>query len=350
MIRRWVAGALKSSIAHLLYWLGVLQLWQRTALRGKAVVLMYHRVLTHDERGKTGSHPSIVVDCEAFSEQMATLKQRFKVLSLEEFSSRMENGIPFEDGSCLVTFDDGWRDNYMHALPILRQYGIPAVVFLPVNFIGTRRLFWQEYLTHLTVRAVMRVRQEPSQRGRLGELFAPLGLASVFDLRDRDPRPAIMDLVRRHKNLSPSLINATLANVAEELGVQGEEYAGLDSFLDWEQVLSMTREGIVFGGHGAEHRILTFVSLDEAWEEIGTAKQVIGDHLRASVRTFSYPNGNYSQDVAELVKKAGYQLAFTTKPGFVSCEDDCFTIRRIGIHQGLKASRPLFLARIMGLF
>ena len=349
-VGEWIKFAIKFSVAHVLYGVGLLQLWQRIVLRKRAVVLMYHRVLARDERAGTGSHPGIVVGCEAFAEQMALLKRRFKVLSVEEFANRMERKIPFDDASCVITFDDGWRDNFSHALPILQRYELPAVVYLPVNFIGGRRLFWQEHLTHLTLQAVRQVRSEPGCRERLRKLLAPACLDSMLDCPDHDPRPAIMQAVRQQKSLATSVIETTIASFAGELGVRGDGDESLDGFLDWAQVKSMAGQGIAFGGHGADHRILTFVSASEAWDEIRTAKEVLDGRLPENVPTFSYPNGNWSPDVAKFVEAAGYRLAFTTEPGFVSCEDDRFTIRRINIHEGLMNSRPLFLARIVGLF
>lgn len=119
---------------------------------------------------------------------------------------------------------------------------------------------------------------------------------------------------------------------------------------DFVQVSSMTQQGIAFGGDSAEHRILTYVPMDEANNEIRMAKEVLDSRLPMRVQTFSYPNGNWSPEVAKLVEDAGYRLAFTTEPGYVSCDDDHFAIRRINIHDGLMDSKPMFLARIVGLF
>lgn len=346
----WVKYAIKFVVSHALYAVGLLQIWQRIVLRRQAVVLMYHRVLTSEERGQTNSHPGIVVDRETFARHMEILTRHFAVLSIEEFADRMEHHIPFDDSSCLITFDDGWRDNFTHALPILQRYSLPALVFLPVNFIGGRRLFWQEHLTHLTFQAVMQVRRDPRQCERFRKPLSAVRLDSVLDLSDHDPRPAIMEAVRRQKGLAASVIETTLAILTDELGVRVEESEGLDGFLDWEQVESMSRQRIAFGGHGAEHRLLTLVSANEARDEIRTAKNVIDGRLQESVPTFSYPNGNYSPDVVNLVKESGCRIAFTTRPGFVKCDDDRFTVRRINIHEDMTNSTPMFLARIVGLF
>jgi peptidoglycan/xylan/chitin deacetylase (PgdA/CDA1 family) len=345
-----IKSTIKVVAAHTLYLMGVLQVWQRIALRRKAVVLMYHRVLTPDERAMTGSHPGIVVDREDFAAQMAMLKERFRVLSIKEFTDRMERKVPFEDASCLITFDDGWRDNYSHALPILRHHGIPAVIFLPVNFIGGGRLFWQELLTHLTLRAVTQARQSPECRERLSRLLATVGLESTLEAAESDLRVTVVEAVRRQKHVPPTVINSTLTGLAEELGVRWEEYQEADGFLDWGQVSTMAQQGVTFGGHGAEHRILTFVSPSEAQEEIQTAKAVLDSRLSVPAQAFSYPNGNWSPEVAKLVEESGYRVAFTTDPGYVSCDDDRFSIRRVNIHDGLMGSRPMFLARIVGLF
>src|SRR5688572_8924764 len=109
---------LKSVVADALYYTGLLRLWQSIVLRRKAVVLMYHRVLTGDERSRCGSHPGIVVDRETFALQMDVLKRQFVVLSLDEFTDRVERRQPFPPSSCLITFDDGWRDTFTNALPI----------------------------------------------------------------------------------------------------------------------------------------------------------------------------------------------------------------------------------------
>lgn len=340
----------KLAVSHVLYAVGVLQLWQIIVLRRKAVVLMYHRVLTGEERTRTGSHPGIVVDRETFARQMALLKRRFVVLPIDEFARRMEGLIPFEDSSCLITFDDGWSDNYTHAMPILQRDRLPAVVFLPVNFIGGRRIFWQEQLTHLVYQAVIEMRNEPRRREQFRESLAAVRLDSLLDLRDQDPRPAIMEAVRQQKGLALSVIDETMAALANVLGIRVDEIEGTDGFLDWEQVASMSRQGIAFGGHGAEHRILTLVSTNEARNEIRKAKDVIGSHLQERVLTFSYPNGNWDPGVVNLVKESGYRIAFTTQPGHVGCEDDRFTVRRVNISEDVTSSTPMFMARIVGLF
>ncbi len=347
--RQRVTFGLKVAFAYGLYFSGVLRLWQRMVMRRKAVVLMYHRVLTADEQARTASHPALVVDRQTFAMHMSVLKRHFSVLSVEQFAECMERRIPFPDSTCVITFDDGWRDNFTNALPILKEHGLPALVFLPVNYVGQRRLFWQEALTHLLLRAIDESRRAPERRQMLARLLAPVGLEGVLELPDSDPRPAVVsriDVLKRHDRAS---VCALLDAIATALGVRLADLTGVDSFIDWSEADVMSRQGIQFGGHGAEHLLLTQVSDEAAEQEIRAAKTVIDEKLNERVLTFSYPNGYLTPAIAAKVRACGYRLAFITKRGFVSCDDDPFTVKRLNVHESVTRSTPMFLARVVGI-
>ena len=170
----------KACIAQLLFTLGVLDLLRSRRLRGRAVVLMYHRVLSTEARARSASHPGYLISDATFARQMAFLKTHFTVLTEQQFVEHLDTGRPFPDSSCLITFDDGWQDNLTHAWPVLRALRLPAVIYLPVNFIGTTRLFWREALTHVLLEAVRRVRAEGSVSGDLRALLRAHALDHVL--------------------------------------------------------------------------------------------------------------------------------------------------------------------------
>jgi peptidoglycan/xylan/chitin deacetylase (PgdA/CDA1 family) len=350
MTRQRLAFGLKLVAAHVLFYSGILPLWQRIAMRRKAVVLMYHRVLTRDEQRRTASHPALVVDRDTFARQMAFLKRRFNVISAHELADRMARGIPLPDRACVITFDDGWRDNFTNALPILRAHRLPALIFLPVNYIGRQRLFWQEALTHLLERAVAEVHREPAARPRLDAILGPRGLSHVLDADRDDPRAAVLQAVGAQKPLTRVETEALVETLARELGIRMETLAEIDGFIGWTEVQAMAREGISFGGHGVDHLLLTQVSGEEADTEIRVSKQVIEERLQEPVLTFSYPNGYLTPEIAGKVKKFGYRLGFITRRGFVSTSDDPFTVRRLNVHEAAAKTTPMFLARVVGLW
>lgn len=341
---------MKVLAAFVLYYTGLLLLWQRWLMRRRAVVLMYHRVLSNEQRAVTASHPAIIVGRATFARQMAALNRHFTVLSVEQMAEHLERKVPFPDRSAVITFDDGWRDNYTNALPILRDQQLPALVFLPAGYIGTRRLFWQEALGHLLAQVVTAAGTDPMARARLTPLLAPVGLAHLLEIRDGDPRPAVIAAVGSQKPRSRADIDRLIESLAAELGVNLDELARIDGFMDWAEVDAMGRHGVSFGGHGVNHLLLTQVSDEEADREIRGSREVLDDRFAGTVPTFSYPNGYVTSELVNKVKAAGFKLAFITRRGFVSAEDDPLTLRRLNIHETVTDSTPMFLARIVGLF
>lgn len=340
----------KLTVAHTLYGLGLLRLWQRLVLRRRAVVLMYHRVLTPAEQAASGSHPALVVDPDTFNRQMDVLKRWFRVLSVAELADHMERGVPLPDCSCVITSDDGWIDNFHHMLPILRAHGLPALVFLPVNYIGTRRLFWQEALTHLLLRAVQLVRHDPARRPSLARVLDPAGLGEVLDVTDGDPRPAILARLGAQKERGRAAVTSLLEALASALDVPLEGLSEVDGFINWTQADEMARQGVTFGGHGAEHLLLTQVEPGDIEHELGTARDVLARRFPAMPLTYSYPNGYYTADVVDRTRAAGYRLGFITRRGFVRHDDPPLEVKRLNIHQPATRTTPLFLARVLGLW
>jgi peptidoglycan/xylan/chitin deacetylase (PgdA/CDA1 family) len=227
---------------------------------------------------------------------------------------------------------------------------VPAVMFLPVNFIGHRRLFTREALTHLLVRAVAVSRKAPDRREALRVHLAPLGLERVLDITDENPLRAVLLAVGSHRYASGPTFEALVAALSVELGVSGAELSDLDTFIDWTQVELLERNGFAFGGHGAEHCVLTQVSPSIARCEVESSKRVLEARLAHSVQAFAYPNGGWNADIAQTVKAAGYRLAFTIESGHVSCDDDHFALRRVNMHEGMTRSTPMFMARLAGIF
>jgi peptidoglycan/xylan/chitin deacetylase (PgdA/CDA1 family) len=348
--RERISYAARMAISHALYYSGVLHLLLRLGLRQKTVVLAYHRVLTPEQRRRTASQMGMVVEDGTFARQVALLARLFTVLTLDEFADHLTRRRPFPDRCCLITFDDGWIDNLENALPVLRAHRLSAVMFLPVNFIGRRRLFTREALTHLLVRAVAVCRKEPGRRATFQAHLASVGLERVLDIDDENPLPAVLMIVGAHRNASGPAFETLVAALCTELGVSEAQLSDLDTFVDWDHVGLLARNGFAFGGHGAEHRVLTQVSPAMARCEVESSKNLLDGRLSQPVQAFAYPNGGWNTDIAHMVRAAGYRLAFTIDAGHVSCHDDHFALRRINMHEGMTRSTPMFMARLAGIF
>jgi peptidoglycan/xylan/chitin deacetylase (PgdA/CDA1 family) len=327
-------------LASVLYRTGILGFLASRRLRRRAVVLMYHRVLPPAEIASSPSHPGIIVSTESFNEQMAWLSTKFRCLDLQSFTERLTGDQPFEDRSCLVTFDDGWKDNFAHAYPVLQSHAVPATIFLAAGFIGGRQRFWQERLAGL-IRAACR-------HGALsGELEKLLGRCLKAD--DSDLHEEISRVISGLKQQPAEAVEKLTAQLSEMLEEGKAEEDGDAHFLSWEEVRAMAAGGIDFGAHGLSHTILTGPETDVGMELI-ESKRLVEQETGRQVTVFCYPNGDYDDTIARQVRESGYRAAFSTEPGFVAGGDDAYAVKRINIHEHMTRTIPLFLARIVGLW
>lgn len=340
--------AAKVAVAHTLYSVGLLQLWLRRVSRQRAIVLMYHRVLTAAEWQVTGSHPAMAVTTETFARHMAIVRQRLVPLTLEDFAARMRSRRPFPDRACLITFDDGWRDTLSNAAPILRKWQLPSVVFLPVSFIGSRRLFTREAFAHLVMLAREHIQRQPERGPAIRALLSRVELDRLLDLSEPGVRAAVIE------SAGAAPMTAAFDQLVRELGgalgVRVEQLETPDAFMDWDEIGRLAENGMSVGGHGTEHRPLASLPPEMADLEIRTCREVLAQRVPPTLWSFSYPNGSYNDAVTRMVRDSGYELAFTTHGGVVRSDDDPLHIRRINIQENMTQSAPMFLARLVGLF
>jgi peptidoglycan/xylan/chitin deacetylase (PgdA/CDA1 family) len=338
--------AARWGIAQALYWTGALHVWKRMALRGRAVVLTYHRVLDDDGLAATWSHPAIVVREATFARHMRLLKRHFDVMTLDRFAERLDQGATFPRPACLVTFDDGWIDTFATAGPILEREVVPAVVFLPTEFIGGTRTFWQERLGALLHATWDAARRDAALAAAVAPVLERHGLAGLLAVPADAVRSRVRDLVQARKAEDSRTGGSPIAELEAALGSRAPGL-GADAFMTWDQARNMAARGVVFGGHGVTHRFLTTLTPEELEHEVGGAKAVLDRELGRS-DAFCYPNGNWNPAVAEAVERHRYRLAFSTRRGHVGPGENRYAIRRLNVHEDMSASPALFLARVVG--
>jgi hypothetical protein len=172
----------------------------------------------------------------------------------------------------------------------------------------------------------------------------------VLGITDEQPLPAVVRAVEGQRFASGPEFEALLEALSAVLGITHSELPALDTFVDWTQVHEMGKTDLSFGGHGAEHHVLTRVPREVAVAEVNASRSELDTRLRHSAFAFAYPGGGWNMDILEMVRAAGYRLAFTIDPGFVDGNDDPLALRRINIHEDMTDTAPMFLARLTGLF
>jgi peptidoglycan/xylan/chitin deacetylase (PgdA/CDA1 family) len=333
---------IRRGLAAILYYSGMLWLLAEFRLRGKAAVLMYHRVLPPD--ADTFSHYGIVISPDAFARQMQFLKRHFRLLTPEQFGSEL-TGSGFGRRRCLVTFDDGWQDNHRHALPVLKKHKIPAVIFVATAFVGTTNTFWQERLTRLLFVA--------SRSTSVGEDV--LRELNALDSRSMDAAAAeyrlrnlVTSLKQREPKIKERLIERLEAD-AKRVGRNASD-PGEDRFLSWGEVRNLRDSGLVtVGSHAHTHTPLPTLGYAGAKIELARAQRELRDHGIPPTSICAYPNGNVDDAVAAAARDAGITLGFATGHGRVSNGDDPLRLRRINVHGRSSSTRAEFLCLILGV-
>jgi peptidoglycan/xylan/chitin deacetylase (PgdA/CDA1 family) len=289
----------------------------------------------------------------SFEQQIRYLRRNYTVLSLRELLDGWERRSLSADGRyCVLTFDDGWEDTYTRAFPILRQYRIPATIFLATAYIGTTRWFWTDRLSYLAWQA-SRVQVSPGQGREIKAAFSSLADAlPTWTLRmfdgSREQFAGCLDvLIETLKALPEDRIDAFLDRLARPLEIRIPKRR---VFLSWDEVSEMSRHGATFGSHSCTHPILTRLPLSTLDRELCDSYASLQARPIASIPVFCYPNGNHSETVRARVKDAGYVAAVSVDRGLEARQPlDLFAIRRLGIHQDVARTPALFSLHLSGL-
>jgi peptidoglycan/xylan/chitin deacetylase (PgdA/CDA1 family) len=118
--------------------------------------------------------------------------------------------------------------------------------------------------------------------------------------------------------------------------------------LNWQEVNRMVKSGLIsFGSHTAEHEILDQVSIQMAGSDISRSKKDIEQRIGDSIASFAYPNGNYNNNILKVIEDSGFKSAVTTKKGFISSRTSLLEIPRVGVHEDISNTIPMFWGRII---
>jgi peptidoglycan/xylan/chitin deacetylase (PgdA/CDA1 family) len=290
----------------------------------------------------------MTVSLRNFDKQMQYLSKHYKVLPLTELLNLIKSGKDLNDHYCAITFDDGWRDNYTNAYPILRKYGLPATIFLTTNFLNGQQWFWEErvkyLLTHVYCAFKTSVPPE-TEYDVLRSFLTKYGVHELLSLNSDKLPPYLTKIVKKLRAETPSDIDQFCREL--ETITQHRYFSEPRRFLDWDEVREMLQNNIEFGAHSKSHINFELCTADDAFSEINHSKQVVEQQTGRSISIFAYPYGKNNTDIVSMVKNAGFDYAFTTIPGLVSHDDDLLRIPRIDIHNDQSPTRAFFACRIL---
>ncbi len=311
--------------------------------RNRLLILMYHRVLPVNDERMHDEEPGMVVTPETFALHLQVLQQHFDIVHLADWLRRHEQGSALPQRACVITFDDGWLDNYQFAFPLLKQYQLPATIFLVSDMVGTKRNFWPERLAEL-------LRITATQHSELWDTPAYRWLRDVdtnYDFGHKPPtHHQLFEIFNQAKRYSDEELHM---RIDEMLSSSQKLPASSAAVLSWEQVAEMSDSGLLeFGSHTCDHiRLNDTVKQDIIKHQIIASKTTISEATNKTVNTFCYPNGDFNSSALEIVRKY-YAGAVTTNNGWNSLKSDVHVLNRVGIHEDISTNETAFLARLSG--
>ncbi|MES2537639.1 MAG: polysaccharide deacetylase family protein [Pseudomonadota bacterium] len=246
---------------------------------------------------------------------MKLLADSFNVLPLHDAVRALaEDNLP--PRAVCITFDDGYRSIHDFALPILKEFGLPATVFVTTGYISKSNM-WNDRILEV-------MRQLPAGAIDLSDIG--LGVHQLEALSEREQ--TVRSLMEKIKYLPPDTRLGIVQNLEERFGIALPH--GL--MLTPQMIVNLAQSNVEIGGHTISHPILSALDDDNAREEIFGNKQHLENIIGKPLRFFAYPNGKLGRDFNErhiqMVKEAGYIAAFTTAKGAATHHNDPFQLPR----------------------
>jgi peptidoglycan/xylan/chitin deacetylase (PgdA/CDA1 family) len=290
------------------------------------LVLNYHRIGNAEECEYDSE--TFSATCEELDEQIRFLKRHCRLASLDEAIEMAEAGGKSKLTAVLLTFDDGYLDNYESAFPILTSHGVPGVFFLPTSYIGTNYIPWWDAIAYIV------------KTGSRKEFALAPPWSRRFDTGQQGERTvirAVLDLYKSAQMEDGDGFMAMLEEACDAARPQG----GQRSFMTWEEAAAMQRAGMAIGSHTRRHEILSKLTVEEQFEELRSSKREIEERLGSPVTAIAYPvglTGTFSPVTLAAAEQTGYRAGFSFYGGFnPSGRMERFDIRRAGVARPTKA-------------
>ncbi|HEX4809721.1 MAG TPA: polysaccharide deacetylase family protein [Bryobacteraceae bacterium] len=294
-----------------LHGLGGIQAF-RTLTRDAVRILMYH---------------NFPRDAAVLRAQCEHLVRYYRPVAMKQVAAALHGGEPLPARAVAITVDDGYRDFLLYAHPVLREFGIPATVFLVSDFIDGRSMLWWDRLAYAF---------RETTRDKVA--FAVNGARRTIEIDRRRPLEQSRLIVGELKKLPNAERTKTIDEVIEALAVT-EPHTPPEEFapLSWNEIRLLAKSNVEFGAHTRTHPILSsLASREETQQEIGYSRDRLAAELGSPFLHFCYPNGrddDIGDDAIRVTRECGFQTAVTTMPGAnrISRHTDPWRLKRLGV-------------------
>lgn len=313
----------RETAARLLSNGGLLPVLRTMAPWSGVLCLNYHRI--GDGRPSVFDRGLWSADAPGFADQVRFLAKHFTVVTPQDLPGIRQAG---RGRFVLITFDDGYLDNYEVAFPILRQHGTRATFFVTTGFLDRHRLAWWDEIAWMV--------RTSTRSGIAASPWLPDPMA--FDEPDREA--SVRALLQAFKAMPAASTPGFLDWIGEATGTgRYTADAAEDTWMSWDMVREMRDAGMVIGGHTVTHPVMARLSPERQWEEISVCGSRLAAELGEPMRYFSYPVGSgdsFDDHTRASLRQAGVQYAFSYYGGMTGFDEwDDLDIRRISVESDM---------------
>lgn len=282
----------------------------------KLYISMYHYVrdLKHSR------YPEIKgLDVSLFRQQIEFMKEHFSIVTMEQVIDAVERKINLPENALLLTFDDGYADNYTFVLPILEEFGVQGSFFIPGKTFTTHQLLDVNKVHYILASAdilklVEDVKKEMDYfRGQefdyasTEELFQKYAIANRFD-----PKETIFVKRMLQTVLPEKVRNMISSKLFEKYVGVSEEQLAYELYLTEDQIRTMKRHGMFIGVHGYDHYWLGNLESEQMKTDISMALDTLDEFIDRKHWVMNYPYGSYNSEVIDYIKRQGACVSLTT--------------------------------------
>ena len=298
-------GGKREQLADLLFKTRLIEILSHFTVHNKVVVLNYHRIRPDSADATPFDDGVFSASADQFSRQMHWLKRHTRILSEKELIEQIaaDNYPKTNRPSVVITFDDGYGDNYSIAYPILKSLHIPAIFFICTEMVWERKLCWWDVVAYLIKKCGKPSIVIHDHEYALGS--NRLKLIEDFQLPMKQyPSERIRNEIR-------------WISEAAEIDLPPDEIQDRE-LMTRDQIREMAENRRTIGSHAHTHQELTCLDGREHEAELMVSKQLLEQTTGQAVRSVSYPFGRYQYippSIQEAARKCEYQLGFTSNFG-----------------------------------
>lgn len=300
--------------------------FSRSRRAGEATILTFHGLCEGAEYSEILDW-TLHLPLAAFRKICAHVAAEYNAITLSDLvTARMTNNrLP--TNSVIITFDDGYESNFKLAYPVLKEFGLPATIFVTTGFLDGADMLWFQRVDLALGRTTLES-TEWKINGKKLRLF--------FGTR-MQRQQSLVQLMPELKELTDADLLDEIDRLERALKVAPPTVTILPAPMrpcSWDMLREMAHDGqIEIGGHTHTHPILARCDPRAMRAEIFTCQDRIRAEMGRSAVSFSYPNGkegDFTPETQMLVREAGFQCACTTVNGRVGNATSIFQLPRYG--------------------